>query len=31
VSIDVHAHIVPDGVLETLRADGGRYGIELAE
>jgi aminocarboxymuconate-semialdehyde decarboxylase len=31
VSIDVHAHIVPDGVLETLRTDGGRYGIELAE
>jgi aminocarboxymuconate-semialdehyde decarboxylase len=31
VSIDVHAHIVPDGVLKTLPADGGRYGIELAE
>jgi aminocarboxymuconate-semialdehyde decarboxylase len=31
VSIDVHAHIVPDGLLDTLRADGGRYGIELAQ
>ena len=31
MSIDVHAHCVPDGVIEALRADGGRYGIELAE
>jgi aminocarboxymuconate-semialdehyde decarboxylase len=30
-SIDVHAHCVPVGVIETLRAEGGRYGIELAE
>jgi aminocarboxymuconate-semialdehyde decarboxylase len=30
-SIDVHAHCVPAGVLETLLAEGGRYGIELAE
>ena len=31
MSIDVHAHCVPEGVLEALRAEGGRYGIELAE
>jgi aminocarboxymuconate-semialdehyde decarboxylase len=31
VSIDVHAHCVPEGVIEALRADGGRYGIEIAE
>ena len=31
MSIDVHAHIVPEGVLDTLRADGGRFGIELAQ
>jgi aminocarboxymuconate-semialdehyde decarboxylase len=30
-SIDVHAHCVPVGVIETLVAEGGRYGIELAE
>ncbi len=30
-TIDVHAHCVPVGVIETLRAEGGRYGIELAE
>jgi aminocarboxymuconate-semialdehyde decarboxylase len=30
-SIDVHAHIVPTALLETLRADGGRYGIEVAQ
>ena len=29
MSIDVHAHCVPAGVLETLRAEGGRYGIEI--
>jgi aminocarboxymuconate-semialdehyde decarboxylase len=29
--IDVHAHCVPVGVLETLLTEGGRYGIELAE
>ena len=28
-SIDVHAHCVPVGVIETLVAEGGRYGIEL--
>jgi aminocarboxymuconate-semialdehyde decarboxylase len=31
VSIDVHAHCVPVGVIETLRAEGGRYGIEVSE
>ena len=30
-SIDVHAHCVPVGVVETLLAEGGRYGIVLAE
>lgn len=30
-SIDVHAHCVPVGVVETLRRDGGRYGIEIVE
>ena len=30
-SIDVHAHCVPVGVIGTLLAEGGRYGIELAE
>ena len=30
-SIDVHAHCVPVGVIDTLVAEGGRYGIELAE
>jgi aminocarboxymuconate-semialdehyde decarboxylase len=30
-TIDVHAHCVPVGVIETLLAEGGRYGIELAE
>jgi aminocarboxymuconate-semialdehyde decarboxylase len=30
-SIDVHAHCVPVGVVEALRAEGGRYGIELVE
>ena len=30
-AIDVHAHCVPPGVLDTLRADGGRYGIEVAD
>jgi aminocarboxymuconate-semialdehyde decarboxylase len=29
VSIDVHAHCVPEGVIAALRADGGRYGIEI--
>ena len=28
-SIDVHAHVVPEGVLDALAADDGRYGIEL--
>lgn len=31
MSIDVHAHCVPAGVLETLRSEGGRYGIEIAQ
>lgn len=31
MSIDVHAHCVPDRVIETLRAEGGRYGIEIAQ
>lgn len=30
-TIDVHAHCVPTGVIETLLADGGRYGIEITE
>ena len=30
-TIDVHAHCVPVDVLATLRADGGRYGIEVSE
>jgi aminocarboxymuconate-semialdehyde decarboxylase len=30
-SIDVHAHCVPVGVVETLRREGGRYGIEIGE
>jgi aminocarboxymuconate-semialdehyde decarboxylase len=30
-TIDVHAHCVPVGVVDTLLAEGGRYGIELAE
>lgn len=30
-SIDVHAHCVPTQVLDGLRADGGRYGIDLLE
>lgn len=29
MTIDVHTHCVPVGVIETLVADGGRYGIEL--
>lgn len=31
MTIDVHAHCVPVGVIETLRAEGGRYGIEISE
>ena len=31
MSIDVHAHCVPTGVLDTLVAEGGRYGIEITE
>lgn len=30
-TIDVHAHCVPVDVLDTLRRDGGRYGIEVAD
>ncbi|WP_162529650.1 amidohydrolase family protein [Nocardioides caldifontis] len=30
-AIDVHAHCVPLGVVETLRRDAGRYGIEVVE
>jgi len=29
VTIDVHTHCVPVGVIETLLADGGRHGIEI--
>ncbi len=29
MTIDIHAHCVPAGVLETLTAEGGRYGIEI--
>jgi aminocarboxymuconate-semialdehyde decarboxylase len=31
VTIDVHAHCVPTGVVEELARDGGRYGIDLVE
>lgn len=31
MSIDVHAHCVPVGVIDALVAEGGRYGIEIAE
>ena len=31
MTIDVHAHCVPTGVIDTLVAEGGRYGIEIAE
>ena len=31
MTIDVHAHCVPTGVLDTLQADGGEYGIEITE
>lgn len=31
MTIDVHAHCVPVGVIETLVAESGRYGIEVAE
>lgn len=31
MTIDVHAHCVPTGVLETLQAEGGSYGIEIVE
>ncbi|MGY1617916.1 amidohydrolase family protein [Geodermatophilus sp. SYSU D00691] len=31
MTTDVHAHCVPVGVLETLRAEGGRHGIEVAQ
>lgn len=30
-SIDVHAHCVPVGVVDTLLREGGRYGIEIGE
>jgi aminocarboxymuconate-semialdehyde decarboxylase len=30
-TIDVHAHCVPVEVMDTLRADGGRYGIDVAD
>jgi aminocarboxymuconate-semialdehyde decarboxylase len=29
MTYDVHAHCVPDAVLASIRADGGRYGLEL--
>ncbi len=31
MTIDVHAHCIPTGVMDTLEAEGGSYGIELAE
>ncbi|MGH8825485.1 MAG: amidohydrolase family protein [Jiangellaceae bacterium] len=31
MSIDVHAHCVPTGVIDALVADGGRYGIEVTQ
>lgn len=31
MTIDVHAHCVPAGVLDTLLAESGRYGIEIRE
>ena len=31
MTIDVHAHCIPAGVVATLRAEGGRYGIEIVE
>lgn len=31
MTIDVHAHCVPAGVIETLAADGGRYGIGISQ
>lgn len=31
MTIDVHAHCIPSSVLDTLTADGGRYGIEIVE
>lgn len=30
-TIDVHAHCVPIDVIDTLRADGGRHGIEITQ
>lgn len=30
-SIDIHAHCVPTGLLDTLADEGGRYGIEITE
>lgn len=29
MTVDVHAHCVPVGLLETLERDGGRYGVEI--
>ena len=31
MTIDVHAHCVPLGLVDTLQAEGGQYGIEIAE
>lgn len=31
MTIDVHAHCIPVGVVETLQAEAGRYGIEIVE
>ncbi len=28
---DVHAHCIPEAVIDTLRRDGGRYGIEIVD
>ncbi|MDH3250336.1 MAG: amidohydrolase family protein [Acidimicrobiia bacterium] len=31
MSIDLHAHCVPNGLIDLLRSDGGSFGIEVAE
>lgn len=31
MSIDIHAHCVPSGLIDLLRAEGGSFGIEVAE
>ena len=31
MTIDVHAHCIPEGVVEALEADDGAYGIEIVQ